>query len=221
MFNRLAAFRPRDRDRYSRNDSRSRDRGVEIDGVTITFGRYRGRTCCAGRRRWKQGIRVHEPARRVADLPMPRLHRSAPNHGRRSGASHGDDRPSSHLVVADQCDLDLLAGSRTTCLVSALPVSAKHGDGLEDRRREIGRRLSASERGAKPGDHERAGTWTCCRQAREPRSRRPTWPRVRAPPKNSSRRTSPRARARARRVTRRAHAGRCARGDLQPFCIGK
>jgi tRNA modification GTPase len=92
----------------------------------------------------REGIARARSAEQVADLVILVLDRSrAMSEDDKALLDQASRRP--HVVVANKCDLPP-AWQPPDRGVSAMPVSAKDGRGLDDLRREIGQRLSASDR---------------------------------------------------------------------------
>jgi tRNA modification GTPase len=117
---------------------------IDIDGAAITLVDTAGVHASPADPVEVEGIARARAAEAVADLAIIVLDRSRPiTDDDRALVTAAARRP--HVVVASKCDLPS-AGQPDDLLVSALPVSAKHGNGLDDLRREIVRHLSASER---------------------------------------------------------------------------
>ena len=117
---------------------------VDIDGTAITLVDTAGLHGAPADAVEREGIARARSAEQVADLVIVVLDRSrAMSEDDEALLDQASRRP--HVVVANKCDL-LAAWQPLEQGVSALPVSAKDGLGLDDLRREIGQRLSASDR---------------------------------------------------------------------------
>jgi tRNA modification GTPase len=117
---------------------------VDIDGAAITLVDTAGLHGAPADAVEREGIARARSAEQVADLVIVVLDRSrAMSEDDEALVDQASRRP--HVVVANKCDLPA-AWQPLEQGVSALPVSAKDGRGLDDLRQEIGQRLSASDR---------------------------------------------------------------------------
>ena len=117
---------------------------VDIDGAAITLVDTAGLHGAPADAVEREGIARARSAVQVADLVIVVLDRSrAMSEDDEALLDQASRRP--HVVVANKCDLPA-AWQPLEQGVSALPVSAKDGRGLDDLRLEIGQRLSASDR---------------------------------------------------------------------------
>lgn len=117
---------------------------VDIDGVATTLidtAGVHGRPADAVER---EGIARAQAAADVAELRLVVLDRSRPlTDDDKTLIEAAKGRP--HVVVANKCDLPA-AWALHEAGVDLLPVSAKDGEGVDDLRRAIGTRLSATDR---------------------------------------------------------------------------
>lgn len=117
---------------------------VDIDGAAITLVDTAGLHGAPADAVEREGIARARSAEQVADVVIVVLDRSrALSDDDEALLDQASRRP--HVVVANKCDLPA-AWPPLDRGVSALPVSAKDGRGLDDLRRELWQRLSASDR---------------------------------------------------------------------------
>jgi tRNA modification GTPase len=117
---------------------------IDLDGAAITLVDTAGVHGSAADAVEEEGIARARAAAHIADLAIVVLDRSRPmtDDDRALLAPAGRSQP---LIVANKCDLPA-AWHPADAGISALQVSAVDGQGIDDLRREIGTRLSNTDR---------------------------------------------------------------------------